>query len=703
MQRAAVLILALSVLLECKAGPLELILPRLNRQPKCDGILEPDLRHTLREVKLPGPPPLSLRAALGKAGLFFALTTPKKPKPFPVIFTFHVSRIFDSTDRFVIHENRKAELKRHRVAPLPKQSSFSACTKGGDSAFVVELFVPFQTLGADPPKPGKLFFVEVNWAQSRQAELCLFAERANLLRSPDLSNRKYWGFHASDAPLFKRLIESGVPVIRIQTPGRYTTMEQSLSLRPHSLYRLEAEARGETSVYLRARTSKHRGEPTEAYTVWTKPTAKWHRYSVRFPTGETGRALIIVGATERSGKGRVFLRNFRVVEEPFFESAGSRILLSPGSPGLLVEKIPIKDCRALRGFITAPVDGTLSSPRWDAGIWEYNMPGAGAGVGYAYHGNDGLHITLADKKGVDMLLVRGGAHARIYGPCNSYDNPGSAPPLAELPGTASVQRVRFRERIRADRFSFFNVRDGLLADLTFLRFGKVELPSSTRGTGLVVLRETEPPASLARFLRKRYSAEDRKVYKLAASASSLSLHVPAGRTIHLISDQLPYGSALDSLLLELDLSFPGTLCPFTLVLNDPLDPRLELMRADFVLYRPGVVKLILDFPDQMLPKGIPLWLSVSFEAEVSLLSLRAALWEGNPVSVRAEALSHRLLLLRGLFCAASEARPWLRFRRGMDLETFLASQGRYEDLLRELFRPCTYVFHCADKKGSTAS
>src|SRR5438067_512800 len=89
-------------------------------------------------------------------------------------------------------------------------------------------------------------------------------------------------------------------------------------------------------------------------------------------------------------------------------SVDTPIPISSGAQPWLVTKIRVTDCRAVRGFTGAPVDGTEKSASWDGKVWEYPMPDCGAGVGYGYNGGDGLHITLADDKGFNAVLVRGG-------------------------------------------------------------------------------------------------------------------------------------------------------------------------------------------------------------------------------------------------------------------------------------------------------
>src|SRR5438477_305717 len=91
--------------------------------------------------------------------------------------------------------------------------------------------------------------------------------------------------------------------------------------------------------------------------------------------------------------------------------------------GEQVEVADNADCRAVRGFVGAPVDGSTKSGSWDGKMWEYHRPDGGVGVEYNYLKGDGLHITLADNDGFNALVVRGGIKAKLYRDVQKYDDP----------------------------------------------------------------------------------------------------------------------------------------------------------------------------------------------------------------------------------------------------------------------------------------
>ena len=88
------------------------------------------------------------------------------------------------------------------------------------------------------------------------------------------------------------------------------------------------------------------------------------------------------------------------------------LTLQPGhAEAVTVEKLPVADCRVVRGFLGTPVDGSIRSWDYRGTVREYPRT-ASDGVAYSFNRNDGLHITLGDDLGFDVLVLRGGAHGR---------------------------------------------------------------------------------------------------------------------------------------------------------------------------------------------------------------------------------------------------------------------------------------------------
>jgi len=89
---------------------------------------------------------------------------------------------------------------------------------------------------------------------------------------------------------------------------------------------------------------------------------------------------------------------------------------------VVVKKVPAVDCRVVRGFLGVPVDGSVYSRDYRGTVREYPRT-ASDGVVYSYNKNDGLHITLSDGDGFDVIVLRGGANARVYANTTSLTEP----------------------------------------------------------------------------------------------------------------------------------------------------------------------------------------------------------------------------------------------------------------------------------------
>ena len=159
--------------------------------------------------------------------------------------------------------------------------------------------------------------------------------------------------------------DEGRRALRWETPGSYATLQRSIQLEPNALYRLEGWTRGDAAISLRARTRKTADQETsDAYTVTSAPSEDYVYRSVVFPTGEDGSALIILGATEATGVGTVYLAGLTIAREAAAEAAGPAIALTPGEKKKLCQKegaagsfaknILAASTLSLNGFIFRP-------------------------------------------------------------------------------------------------------------------------------------------------------------------------------------------------------------------------------------------------------------------------------------------------------------------------------------------------------------
>ncbi len=590
-------------------------------------------------------------------------------------------------DQFIVNCRGARQGVRRRAGSASQvwQPSGAVRTAVGPQEWRAELALPWADLGVKPPTRGQMFQLKLGREDHTAAEVALstwppksryagaddygllFFEDPNLLTNANMARRKdgkivAWAFDEKDAALFSSVTDAGKQVIRFQCPGRYSAANQSLQLKPHSIYRLQALVRGSARIYLRARTSERKGSRSRPYTVTSTVTATYQPLEVRFPTGEDGRALIIIGNYEGLGQGEAFIADLRVMQDVGYEADGPALPVPVNAEQpTVVSKLLVTDCRALRGFILAPVDGRLDSVNWNADRWEYNQPGAGAGVGYRYHNNDGLHITLADRRGVDAIQIRGGAKCNVYRDVKQYDDPAAAPLVWECLGRGRTNRVLFPQPVQTDRFSFFDVGGGYLADITFFRLssGTGGFPAPQR----LRVGSPWPDAPIAGERDRRFGEQDRQTFRLGEGGA---FALPADRTIHLVtpaaSEELPLAAV--GLDLKLD-SLPGE-TPMTLIVHDALYPPAELMRADCAVAGPGRMHVILDFPDQILPPGKCLWLSIRSAAATQVSQAAVELYRVPRQRALPEALAYRKLVMKGVFCSLSEARQWMTWRRKMD-------------------------------------
>ncbi len=511
----------------------------------------------------------------------------------------------------------------------------------------------------------------------------LYLESANLLPNPDMSEAEggqiaRWNLGEADEGRFSSVVDRERRAIRFDAPGRYSTAQQSLRLKPNAFYRLEVEVRGTAGVYLRARTAAKGGHNTP-FDVNCRPTSDYRRYEFSFPTGADGRALIILGNTDSLGRGEAFIANLRISEDIAYGAEGPGIPLVPNQP-VVVKKLMVTDCRALRGFIVAPVDGRLDSVDWNMNVWEYGMRGAGAGVGYRYRENDGLHIELADDQGVDAVQFRGGARVKLYHDAARYDDPGEATPVWQFDGRAQSCRALFSKPIASRRWSFFGREKGIIADTSFLRL-EDSMPAYGRR---VALRAAEPAdlGDLAEHARQRFGESNAESLRLA-NVPGQPVALEAGQVLHLVTDPAQEEWPLTAVALRFNLTGAPAGCPLTLTVHDPLNPRQDLMGVEFTVAESGPIAVALDFPDQIVLPGNRIWLTLQCGAAAMLGRVDVDLLVTSRDEALAEALSLRKLLMKGLFAALSEARQWNTFRRNMDLEQFYR-ENRWGPGVKEL-------------------
>lgn len=415
------------------------------------------------------------------------------------------------------------------------------------------------------------------------------------------------------------------------------------------------------------------------------------------------------------------------------------IRLDAPADGWTVKKVAVSDCRAVRGAFGSPVDGSVRSWDYSGRVCEYPRS-AGGGVGYAYNRNDGVHLTLADGDGFDAVVLRGGARTRLYADAGSLTEPQGVPPLCAFAGPGPVETVRFAKRIKESRVVLFGAEGGTIADVSFYRIEPGPRPSGSgaesapRASGSGAVKRApaaapqagpawrpagelaiQPPASpyapesIYRAMAERYPEGERRALALGeASGPGEPVRAAKDRALHFITPPLPAEQGLAAVTLEASLAAPaglatattpGTARPgrdggqagpyvLTAAVQDPLDPRLDLVWADLTLPGPGPVRVTLDIPDQVLLAGSRLWVTLRFGRDAVLSGPEGGAPVVRPHFVpreRAlpEALARRKFLLKTFFSLMSEPRPWGSYRK-QSREAFYAS-GPYAKQCPELF------------------
>jgi hypothetical protein len=390
---------------------------------------------------------------------------------------------------------------------------------------------------------------------------------------------------------------------------------------------------------------------------------------------------------------------------PSAGAAAPAIVVKPGaSEAVVLRKVPVVDCRAVRGFLGAPVDGSVHSWDYRGRTQEYPNT-ASDGVNYSFNRNDGLHLTLADDGGFDVVVLRGGAQTRLYAGGSALVEPKGVSPLWTFRGAEGTQIARFDRRVRAKQVSFFGTRNGTTADVSFYRLGKGSLPArgAERWTPGKAYTLRPPgsefaPDSLHRAMNERYGDGDRRAVALIPGQDAgQPMKLPRGRAVHFILPPAAEEKGLAGVSLAANLTaFQGPLS-LTAAVQDPLAPRLDLAWVELTVNAPGPphqvgfprrrrlcaeegvrLRLGLDFPDQVLLKGSHLWLTLRFDQDVTLAGPRGGAPEFwlHPVpreTALPEALARRKLLLKTYFSLLSEPRPWGAYRRQPREEFFASS------------------------------
>lgn len=721
------MLIALALLAVVTAAPPEIVVPRIGA-PVIDGSLDdPAWRDalvigdfTLAGKNQPPTKPVEARVGFDEESLYLgfrcaephpdrlrALATPGSAD----VWRDDCIEVWLRTDgegidfdQFIVNARgvTQSVRQRRRAGGPPAPVTWRAAAHVGPDAWTAELAIPYATLEAPVPHRGERYGLKLGREDHTSEEPVLstwpaatayggvndyggiYFEAVNLLRNAALTERTPdgyagWSFSEENRDAVHHEPTAGDPSgFVMRTQGRYMAMNQSLRLRPFRTYELSARLSGTAGCYLRGRVNPQPGGASVPFTVEYRPADGETNRAVRFATGPDGQVLVVIGSTESDGRGEVRVRDLTLRQVAGGETTGPAITVSDAP--LVLSKLLVTDCRFSRGFCGTAVDGTTASLGWNATPWEYGHGHAGAGVGYGWKNNEGVHITFADDRGFDWLVVRGGVSAKLYGPGAAYDEPAEAPLLAELKGAARRTRARLEPRAKVDRVSLFDIRDGLLADVQFYRLGSDLAPFTDLLPVSFGARATD---AIARRMAAQYPEDARQVVEPGP------LRLSADRTLHLISASLAEDTPTTGLRLRCVLRNAPRPLPLQVVVHDPVDPRLVLIDVDLDLTGDRC-DVVLDYPDQIWPAGTSLWLTLVSAADAELADAEIAVCRTTRDAAVPEALAYRKLLMRTFFSAASEARQWGTIRRDTDLAEW-ARTNQWGDQVMQVFETIAHA------------
>lgn len=528
-------------------------------------------------------------------------------------------------------------------------------------------------------------------------------ESANLLASPDFADLKPWGVSPETQKLMKAEKDGDAPVLRIETPaGQGWRLDQAIKLRPNARYRLTADVRSLSGIAMRIRTRPD-GATSDQRTDQRVPASNdYQRTSMDFSTASDGQMSIGLWADASKEAASYAIRDLTLTRIPAGEpmSFGPGIPVHAGADPLLIQKLHVTDARVMRGFVGAPVDGTVRSGGWDGVVWEYPQPHSNSGVVYAYRDNDGFHATFADDFGFNAVVVRGGIKAKLIADATQYDNPSSGKPVTSFPGQAQESRAYFEQPVKAKTISFLDVSDGAIADCSFFRVQPAPTDLKPGLTMKVVAqgRAPVPTPLIARQMAGRFGSDERTIYRLDGPDTPYkpdTIKLPAGKAVHLVAEPFTEEHAFGAIGLDFTVQGQGTNIPFSVRVQDPLNPHLELHGADYTLDTAGRARIVCDFSDQIVPAGRALWITLKFEQAVTLADVQVQLYTMPRQQALPEALEYRKFLLKCFYTPLSEARPWNGFSRQDDIDRYLTeTRGDSEGQIYNLLRP--YVAEVLD-------
>ena len=362
---------------------------------------------------------------------------------------------------------------------------------------------------------------------------------------------------------------------------------------------------------------------------------------------------------------------------------------------LLVKTVGIEDARAVKTDAWKVTDGDRLT-RWPL----------------TYHG-----YSFQDEAGLSIRLFEGGAwnYLRVWGPCRGGLYEGrhmlrpEGPPLLSFaaPPRASVAQGPLITRSFAEPMTQREVtvfadqpaeeteepaaRVGEIGFFSVARAAAASLPGPAQSCYLSALPWAEWDTEIGLQMMSRYEPYDRSALQLSPQSpgEARSLRMAATHYYHLMippeATDRPL-SAIRASLYFRDLD-PSTV--IWLRAMDPLIPTRHL--ADFEVRAEGdwsgikLADLTLDIRDYVIPKGLPVWLTLMTSMDAELV------WDADhpsgvdlllttPEALGDEYLYDQVKFIKDRFIDMSEPRPWGR----VDMSDLAQRVGVFMELHRAL-------------------
>jgi len=387
------------------------------------------------------------------------------------------------------------------------------------------------------------------------------------------------------------------------------------------------------------------------------------------------------------------------------EGAGTDAVVLKEGRRLLVRKILPRDCRLVRGFTHAPVDGREDTRHATGGVSEWSGVYGTPAVNYRiFNGNNGLHLTLAEHS-FDALQIRGEWQGRLYADYGALTQPtADVPALCDIRPENGVFHKRFKRRIRARRLSFFyeEGQTGSLNDVAVLRVEERAFETPANALTLSIGDGVEADDPVRDHLPTR-SGEDPRVVRLGTGVGG-TLSLRPNEFVHLVADAQDESLGIGAIMLEMEISEITRDSLLRVRIADVLDRRREVMATDFRAPEPGRFIVCLDVPDQVFLPPESQWttqprmkgpfapppmlcLSIASDSTIRFDKLAVTVHRIPRDEALVEAVAWRKFLLKGLFSAMSEPRPWMHLVDGKPIREQIKTSPaikRYRTSLIEL-------------------